>query len=242
MHIAVCDNNVADRKQLERLLGRECDARKDITGVFYTDSYGEGQSLFPRRMSYDLFFIDITDDSAGTGMDLALSLCQNGITAPIVLCSSKIDYREQSLSIDDFPSNILFLNKPIIKAELSSLLDDAVMLESDREPTIELRDTNDTRYVHEDDIILIKQHGRYVDVYLSDGDIVSVLDTLSNFYSHIVTFSHFVIINKKSIINATYVTSCSIFRVSLTDGTALRPLPRTYRRLKKTKEKIYDNK
>lgn len=34
MHIAVCDDNVADRKQLERLLGRESDSRKADTGVF----------------------------------------------------------------------------------------------------------------------------------------------------------------------------------------------------------------
>ena len=34
MHIAICDDNVADRKQLERLLCRESDKRKADTGVF----------------------------------------------------------------------------------------------------------------------------------------------------------------------------------------------------------------
>lgn len=242
MHIAVCDNNVADRKQLERLLGRESDARKNVTGVFYTDSYGEGGSLFPKRMSYDLFFIDINDDSAETGLDLALSLCKGGVSTPVVLCSSKIDYKERSLFIGDFPSNILFLNKPIVKSELSALLDRAVVLEAGREPTIELRDTSDTIYVREDDIVLVKQHGRYVDVSLADGRIVSVLDTISNFYSHIAMFDHFVVINNKAIINAVFVTEYSVFRVKLTNSETLKTLPRTYRKLRTTKENINDNK
>ena len=41
MHIAICDDNVADRKQLERLLSRESDARMAQSGVFYTDSFGD---------------------------------------------------------------------------------------------------------------------------------------------------------------------------------------------------------
>ena len=31
MHIAICDDNVADRKQLERLLKRESEKRKSTT-------------------------------------------------------------------------------------------------------------------------------------------------------------------------------------------------------------------
>ena len=45
MHIAVCDDNVADRKQLERLLKRESDKRAASTGIIYTDSFGNSTSL-----------------------------------------------------------------------------------------------------------------------------------------------------------------------------------------------------
>ena len=37
MHIAICDDNIADRKQLERLLDRESDRRKGTSGVFFYD-------------------------------------------------------------------------------------------------------------------------------------------------------------------------------------------------------------
>ena len=45
MHIAVCDDNVADRKQTERLLQRASDRHASTTGVFYIDS----DKWFPAR-------------------------------------------------------------------------------------------------------------------------------------------------------------------------------------------------
>ena len=58
MHIAICDDNIADRKQLERLLKRESDKRAGTTGSFYTDSFGNCEILAINNMLYDLFFID----------------------------------------------------------------------------------------------------------------------------------------------------------------------------------------
>lgn len=45
MHIAICDDNVADRKQLERLLKRESDKQYGIREPFYIDSYGNAEAL-----------------------------------------------------------------------------------------------------------------------------------------------------------------------------------------------------
>ena len=55
MHIAVCDDNVADRKQLERLLKRESDKRAASTGIIYTDSFGNSTALLSNPMQYDAF-------------------------------------------------------------------------------------------------------------------------------------------------------------------------------------------
>ena len=46
MHIAVMDDNIADRKQLERLLDRESDRRIQTTGNLYIDSFVALESLF----------------------------------------------------------------------------------------------------------------------------------------------------------------------------------------------------
>ena len=47
-YIAVCDDNMADRKQMERLLGRESDIRLNDTGVLYIDSYGSEDALLKK--------------------------------------------------------------------------------------------------------------------------------------------------------------------------------------------------
>lgn len=227
MHIAICDDNIADRKQLERLLGRESDARKADTGVFYTDSFGQGDKLYSSRMSYDLFFIDVTE-SDETGFFLANRLCRGGVTAPVVLCSSKIDYKEEALKLTELPENIRFLNKPILKAQLSELLDEAVRDTASKEPTIELRDQNETFYVREDDILYAESEGPYLKVLLKDGRTASVFRDALTFYHEIAMFTHFIPANAHAVINVTYIGKLFPLKVVMKDKKEFRILPGTY--------------
>ena len=59
MHLAICDDHMADRKQMERLLGRESDRRMNTTGVLYVDSFGSKESILVTPMIYDAIFMDI---------------------------------------------------------------------------------------------------------------------------------------------------------------------------------------
>ena len=218
MHIAICDDNVADRKQLERLLGREEDKRKAYSGVFYTDSYGNSDGLFPKRMSYDLFFIDIVNEEKN-GLELAINLCKNGVQSPIVLCSSKIFYESLALDLGYVPGNLLFINKPILKADLSLVLDQAVNIEANKEPTIELRHKDGTNYVHEDDILYAKSTDRYVEVTLKNGNKIEIMDNLYNFYKNISCYSHFACISNTILINIIYVKSHTLLKITMNDGS-----------------------
>lgn len=243
MHIAICDDNVADRKQSERLLGRESDARKSVTGVFYTDSYGVGANLFPKRMSYDLFFIDL-NEGPQRGHEFAVSLCENGVTAPIVLCSSNPDYLSEQTELAQKYKNILFLNKPILKAELSKILDQAEILEKNQVKTIELRHQNDTLYITEEELVYVRSKGRYLEVFLKDGSTVSILDNILNFYHSLIIFDNIILISEKTIVNASYVTSFHPFGLTINGKIKFPSTLRGYRWLKaiKNKEKSYDNK
>lgn len=221
MHIAICDDNVADRKQLERLLSRESDKRKDLTGLFYTDSYGQGSELFSKRQSYDLFFIDLCEESEN-GLEFALYLCDEGVTVPIVLCSSKFDYRKLLEDRPNYPKNLLFISKPIIKAELSELLDKAVEIASHREPTIELRHNKETYYVLEDDIVYAIVDKNCVNVYLKDGTEVPVITSAENLFSELCDYTHYAFINRRTMINAVYLQTHSPFSVTLKSGLSFR--------------------
>lgn len=224
MHIAVCDDNIADRKQLERLLKRESDKRKAATGLIYTDSFGHGESLRKNAKQYDLFLIDLTDE-AEDGLAFALALIQGGVTAPIVLCSSKINYLTGMNALSPCPGNLLHIQKPIQTRELTALLDQALLLQEDMIPTIELRSETETYYVLEDDIVYGIAAGNYVHVFLKDGRKVVMLTDMFNFFDQISMYSHMVMINDKSMFNIVYMEKYSSFKVTLTDGTQLKSTP-----------------
>ncbi len=224
MHIAICDDNIADRKQLERLLGRESDKRKSDIGVFYTDSYGDSEVLGKNPMPYDLFFIDMTENGAN-GLDFALKLRKFGVTVPIVLCSSKIDYQAAVSALSECSYEFMHLTKPIMTAELSAVLDQSIALLSHRVSTIELRSDTETYYVQEDDIVCAVTEGQYVRVTLKDGQSVLLLTKLLNFYDTICMYSHMVLLTDKTLCNIVYVDSFSPFKVTLKDGTALKSSP-----------------
>lgn len=143
MHIAVCDDNIADRKQLERLLERASDRRIHTTGVFHIDSYGNMDAVMSSPMLYDAFFIDITSGPVN-GFQLVRKLIDAGVTAPIILCISTINYRVIiDAAIEEAPadavetsnhddlrqklkSQVQYLNKPIRVAQLDELLDNII--------------------------------------------------------------------------------------------------------------------
>lgn len=232
MHIAICDDNIADRKQLERLLGRESDKRKASSGVFFCDSYGNTEQLRHNPMSYELFFLDLVSQSPNA-LAFALELRELGVTAPIVLCCSKVPYRQMADELSDLPSNILFLDKPIRTAELSDLLDHAVLLNSSRISTIELRNDKETRYVYEDDILYITGSSSSICVHLADRTDFTIITSMENFYSVISMYSHLLMVTDHTIINRMHVTKCSPFRITFYDGSTLPSSPFVFSFLKK---------
>lgn len=219
MHIAICDDNIADRKQLERLLDRESDRRKNTSGVFFCDSYGNSEHLSRNPMPYELFFLDMTSEEPD-GLSFAMELRHLGVTAPIALCSSSINYQEalKKLPEQERPADLLFTDKPIKVADLTAIIDEALHLGSNRASTIELRSDRTTIYAYEDDIAYVTSKNAYLTVHLTDGRDVTMLDTVSNFYSMIKNYKHLVLVSERAIINAAHVLKMSGLKVTMDDG------------------------
>lgn len=250
MHIAVCDDNVADRKQMERLLQRASDRRIHTTGVFYIDSYGNVEAVMRSPMLYDVFFIDMTTGPVN-GFQLARKLIDAGVTAPIVLCISTIDYRAIiDAAIAEVPDDgvenssheilrrqlqtqIHFLQKDIRVAELDKMLDYAIDVKSKTIPTIELRGEKDTLYVYEDEILYAEKAGNYAHVVLTEARTVDLLGSVQNFYSQVTGFEHFIPISEKVLINISHVTRFSLVKVMMRDSHSFAVSPFTVSALKK---------
>lgn len=216
MHVAICDDNVADRKQLERLLGRESDARLHTTGVLYIDSFGNSEALLKAPMIYDVFFIDMTESSIN-GAEVAQALRDVNVKAPIVLCSSKIDYRK----IENLPADTYHISKPIAVNKLSAMVSLAYDIKSHLEPTIEIRDEQETFYVVPDQIMYVKPDAYLSEITLSDGTTRKMLGTLIDFSYMLENYPQFAFTGKNAIVNVNHVASIGLASVTMKNGDKL---------------------
>ena len=214
MHVAICDDNGADRKQMERLLKRESDKRAATTGVLYVDSYGNVEALLANALTYDVFYVDVCLTPGVTVADVVDGIRKKGSTAPIVLCSSKINYREQS-----FPENVYFLDKAIKPSELSESIDKALAIKDSTPPVLELRDETGTVYVTEDEIIYAVTKGRTILVTLTNGRTKQVRTDLINLFSQWAA-SHdcFVPPTTRYILNCKHIKKLGLVSVRMSDG------------------------
>ncbi|MCD7724979.1 MAG: hypothetical protein LUI12_05420 [Clostridiales bacterium] len=253
MHIAVCDDNVADRKQMERLLQRSSDRRIQTTGVFYIDSYGNVEAVMRSPMLYDAFFIDMTSGSVN-GFQLARKLIDAGVTAPIVLCISTIDYPAIiEAAITEVPSDgiensnhdilrrqlktqIRFLHKQIKTDELEEMLDYCLQIKASTIPTIELRGEKDTLYVYEDEIMYAEKEGNYSHVTLTESRSIDILGSITNLYSQIAGFEHFILISEQVFVNISFVAKLSLLKLVMNNQHRFTVSPFILPTLKKALE------
>ncbi len=215
MHIAICDDNVADRKQLERLLKRESDKRAADTGIIYADSFGNATALLANPMQYNAFYIDICKTEGVTGMEVANALLAQGIQAPIVMCCSDINYREHS-----FPENVIFLDKPIAVAELSASIDHALNIMANAVSLIELRENTTTIYVTEPDILYAVENGLLLTVSLADGRKINITSSAQNFFFQVESYPSFMAPTAKAVINGRYIQKLGFRKAIMTDGAS----------------------
>lgn len=214
MHVAICDDNGADRKQMERLLKRESDRRASTTGVLYVDSFGNVDALLANALMYDVFYVDVCMTPGVSVSDLIEGLAKKGSKAPVVLCCSKINYREQT-----FPENVFFLDKAIKVAELSESIDKALSIKAAAPVLIELRDETGTIYVTDEEILYAISKGRSVQVTLTEGRTHLLRTDLYNLYSQwaavhdcfLPPAGHF-------ILNCRHVKKLGALTATMTDG------------------------
>jgi len=218
MHIAVCDDNIADRKQTERLLGRASEALKKegFEGLFI-DSFGNPDALLHNPQMYDGFFIDMKEDGAN-GLELARSLLKCGCGGQIILLKSTIDYYNIATSKEQ--ELFHFMDKPIKTSELRSMLDMCEAFRKKKEPLIELRDDNETVYAKGSQIVFARtlETGR-IGIKLDDGRELKVLTDLRNFYELLDDYYFLLPVSEYVIVNIRMIDKIGLTNVTMTDGT-----------------------
>lgn len=228
MHIAICDDNVADRKQLERLLERESDLRSNATGTLYTDSFGNCNALMQSPISYDMFFIDMTETM--NGIEIAGLLRDADISVPIVLCSSKIDYRVNNCEL---PS-VYYLDKPINANHLSVLISKGLEVKKQARPTFELRGRSKTIYITAEDFLYAEEiNDRQAVIALYDGRKTDFLDSLPKLWLLLSSHPSIVALRKKYLVNVSYIKKITLFSITMTNNKKIYIRLHERRELKK---------
>ncbi len=230
MHLAICDDNIAHRKQTERLLERESDRRIAQGRAFYVESFGSASSLLYAPRIFDALFLDLTAPGADA-LEVVRRLRADGSDIPVIFCCSTHNYRE----MPDLPSNCFFLDKPLLVAELSAMIDQVITIRDSRVHTIEFRNHTETFYLTEPEILWAVpcEDGRHVSIHLTDGTVKQAATGFSNFCTYLAPYSVFFLANKNAAFNIRYVRSINPFSVVLQDDTSLKTTPRTARLLQK---------
>lgn len=221
MYIAVLADNIADRKQTERLLGRANDVLSNETGTLYIDSYGDSQSLMRAPMKYELFFLDIyeTEDHGRSVIDALKSANVPGKIALIL--PEDIPFSYQNVI-----EGLLTIQKPLITATLHQLIKDAHKEQMQTiVPKVEIRSENETYYVPLEQIIYAQEINHFVYVHLDNGSTLTMLGEIRDFYRWVNNHKEFVRIKKDTVLNLNHVISSSKKEYHMSNGEVIT-LPR----------------
>ena len=188
MHIAICDDNVADRKHLERLLSRESDKRAGTPNILYVDSYGDKDHFLRNPLMYDMIFLDMTSTPT-VAEEIIGKLMQMGFNAPLILYSSKIDYT----TFTNLPETVVHMQKPYVHNPLPELLKlgDAHAQKSENAETIAVPCDDVIQYIPKDNICYcIPATSGYL-LGLTDGTQKNINIDISEFQILILPYREF---------------------------------------------------
>lgn len=221
MYIAVLADNIADRKQTERLLGRANDVLANETGTLYIDSYGDAQSLMRAPMKYELFFLDIygAEDHGRSVIDALKSANVPGKIALVLPEDIPFSYQNAI-------EGLLTIQKPLIATTLHQLIKDAHKEQMQTVvPKVEIRSENETYYVPLEQIIYAQEINHFVYVHLDNGSTLTMLGEIRDFYRWVNNHKEFIHIKKDTVLNLNHVISSSKKEYHMSNGEVIT-LPR----------------
>ena len=223
LYIALYDVHPGDRKHFERMLDRIHASRTDDTKTLYIESFGSLDALLKTPQKYDIFIIDTTtDDDGSNNIEIASSLREAGISAPIVgYLPQETVISASTLLLSKSVNDFSLIVKPVKDDILRKLLADAEAKKSARQPHIELRGHSETIFVVPDDIIYIKAEEALTTVTLKNNQQFTVLKSLPAFCIDLDGYNCFLQLNRSAVININHIVKKNHLSFSMDDGNTI---------------------
>ncbi len=214
MHIAICDDNVADRRHLERLLSRESDKRMGTPNLLYVDSYGDKEHFLFRPLMYDMVFMDMSATPTLTA-EIIADITEMGFKAPLILYSSTVDYTK----LPNLPEYVIHQKKPYIPDPLPKLLALGDTHLHGHIETLPIHCPDGTKhYLPVQDILYYVSDNLTHTVYLKDGTQMTLTDEAGDFQHLTEPYREFFRIDTNTILNLRHVIGSTPISVTMQDG------------------------
>ena len=143
----------------------------------------------------------------------------DGTDVPIVFCCDKVDYRKSK----NLPDNVLFLDKPIVVAELTEMIDHLLSIKNSKAQKLEFRNQTDTFYLTEDQISCAwPKNYRYVCIHTTNGSEYTTDMSIASFCGTLSKYDSFILLASNTVLNMRYIRSISMFKVTMQDGKSFR--------------------
>lgn len=207
MHIAVVADNVADRKQAERLLGRANTALSGSIGTLFVDSFGDEESFLHACMRYDLFILDFDNDLPHS-MEVARKLKEKNAPGLIAVCK----HAEAPFTHETAIQGLYTIDKPILTGPLHKLLCD-IHLELEKIQSqldiVELRTDTDTHYVSRSTILFARANEKEhrICYHFADGSVLESTGGFDDLKRYLCDYDEFVLRPDHTIVNKDHITS-----------------------------------
>ena len=233
MHVAICDDNVADRKHLERLLSRESDKRAGTTNILYIDSYGDKDYVLKNQtpLKYNIIFMDMCA-RAGIVEEIIQALEEMGYHAPLILYSSKYDYT----AIPHLPEYVVHCKKPCIPDPLPDFLSLGDANVVGNIVTLQVHRRKELLHIPKNDVMYALSNGKQYSFYLTDGSVLAVDEDYNDLRLMFEPLDEFEHVNKNCIANFKFVSAVNPLSVVMNDKKQFRISPFNYHALKWLKD------
>lgn len=232
MHVAICDDNVADRRHMERLLSRESDKRAGTPNILYIDSYGDKDHFLRTPLKYNIVFMDMTARE-GLVEEILAGLEEQGFHAPLVLYSSTVDYT----AIPNLPDYVVHAKKPYLPEPLPELLALGDRNVLGNVVTIQVHQKTVLQHVPKNEILYAvpDNTGRY-SLYLTNSTAVEIDEDIHMLRHIFEPFDELQLVNKTCFANFRYVSEILPLSIFMQDYRKIRISPLRYQKYKWLKE------
>lgn len=233
MHVAICDDNVADRKHLERLLSRESDKRRDTPNILYVDSYGDKDHFLINPLKYNIIFMDMCHEK-GTVEYILGELVAMGYSAPLILYSSRIDYT----AIPNLPDFVVHAKKPYIPEPLPTFLKLGDENVRGYIATIAVHQNGASINVPKDEIEYIIAGENSTVLYMLDNTRIDVDESIADLMQILEPYEEFERANKNGIANFKFVSAVMPLHLIMQSYYQFPISPFRYREFKFLKDEM----